>query len=148
MKIWQSCKKSVRFKKAIWSIGQNKICATWTFWVLIICWIFIDVSSPCWFKKVSRCAPLIWALKSPINRTFSKLEYTSKALSKVLKKYWSGWEGGWYIPTNSHLLLLKFNSLNKPSILSGKLCFVNILFGICSLTYMIIQTPFLFPSNL
>ena len=69
-------------------------------------------------------------------------------MSEVLKKYWSGWEGGWYILPDSHLHFLKFNSIKKPSILSGKLCFVNILFGIPSLTYMIIPLPFLFLSNL
>ena len=42
------------------------------------------------------------------------------------------------------MLLLKFNSINKPSILPGKLCFLNILFGISSLTYMIIPPHFYF----
>ena len=73
--------------------------------------------------------------------TFSWLQYISKALSKVLRKYWPGWEGGWYIPPKSHLLFLKFNSTNKPLILSRELCFLNILLGMSSLTYMIIPFP-------
>ena len=62
-------------------------------------------------------------------------------------QYRSDREGGWHILPNNHLLFLKFNFINKPSIYSGKLCYVNILLGMLSLAYMIIPPQFLFLSK-
>ena len=52
------------------------------------------------------------------------------------------------VPNCNHLTFLKFSSRNKPSISSGKTCFVNSLLGISSRIKIIIPSPFLFRPNL
>ena len=66
----------------------------------------------------------------------------SNALSAISKKYWSDWEGGWYVPSKSHSHFLKFSSKKSPSISLGK--FVIIEFGIIELMFRLPMTT-LFP---
>ena len=42
--------------------------------------------------------------------------YTSRALSKLTKKYWSDWEGGWYNTRSNQLHFRQLISINSTSI--------------------------------
>ena len=51
------------------------------------------------------------------------------------------------IGQNNHLHFLEFNSINKASVSVGKTCYLRILLGISSLTYIMTPPPFLFLSK-
>ena len=72
----------------------------------------------------------------------------SNVLSTFSKNYWSDWEGGWCVPSKSHLDFLKFSSTKRPLISLGKKCFVSNLLGTSSRTYIITTPPDLFLSIL
>ena len=89
-----------------------------------------------------------FCVKIPHKQNFIRPTISIKGLIKVIKKYSSLWDGGWYVPQSSHLHFLKLSSTKILSTSFGKICFSNILLEIVSRMKIITPPPFLFLSNL
>ena len=97
-----------------------------------------------------RLYALFWyfCVKIPHKQNFIIPTISIKALIKVIKKYSSLWDGGWYVAQSSHLHFLKLSFKKILSTSFGKICFSNILLEIVSRMKIITPPPFLFLSNL
>ena len=69
MKMWQSCRKGIRFKNISWTNGQNKIYASWLPVFFITCCFFINIYLLA-RVDIKKYQDMFFLLKSPTNKTF------------------------------------------------------------------------------
>ena len=89
-----------------------------------------------------------FCVKISHKQNFIILSISTRPLSRLLKKYSSLWDDGWYAQQSRYLLFLKRSSAKMLLTSFGKTCFCKISFDIVSRMKIIIPTPFLFLFNL